>query len=285
MSMNTTPHGEFEDALGAYAIGALDADEKRTFEAHLSTCVSCQTELRTMRQVVAGIGLATEPVTPPDSLKTRVMTHATAQPQRTLPEAEVRSGAKTVPPEVFRAKRSWAASPLALAASLALALGAGIYALSLRTQVRLLQDLVTQASAQARSLRDELQQARRDGSALRTTIRVLTAPDLIRVALKGQTDAPKASAVGFWSRAQGLVFNAEGLPAIDVSLVYQLWIIRDGKPESAGLISVDANGNSLHTISANLAPNPPEGLAVSRERAGGVTQPVGPIVLHGTAPK
>ena len=42
----------------AYAIGALDADETRVFEAHLATCASCQAELRTMRRVVAGIGLA-----------------------------------------------------------------------------------------------------------------------------------------------------------------------------------------------------------------------------------
>jgi anti-sigma-K factor RskA len=285
MTMNQTPHGEFEDALGAYAIGALDADEKRVFEAHLATCESCQTELRSMRRVVAGIGLATEPVQPPDSLKARVIAHATSQPQPGIPGADPRSERKPATPDAPGRRRSWAASPLALAASLALATGAGIYALALRSQVLLLQDMVAQASAQSASLRDLLNEARRDAASLRTTIRVLVAPDLIRVDLKGQADAPNALARGFWSKAQGLVFNAEGLPAIDVSRVYQLWMISGDKAVSGGTFSVDASGAGTLTVPASVANTAPDALAVSLERAGGVASREGPIVLLGAAPR
>jgi hypothetical protein len=238
-----------------------------------------------MRRVVAGIGLATEPVPPPESLKARVIAQATSQPQRTLTGTAARSGPAAAAPDRSTPRHRWSASPLALAASVALALGAGIYALSLRSQVRTLQDMVAQASAQSASLRDQLNDARRDAASLRTTIRVLASPDLIRVDLKGQADAPNASAHGFWSKTQGLVFNAEGLPTIDVSRVYQLWMISGDKTVSGGTFSVDANGVGTLTVPASVASPAPDALAVSLERAGGVASRKGPIVLLGTSPK
>lgn len=283
MSMNPTPHGEFEDALGAYAIGALDADEKRVFEAHLVTCVSCQTELLVMRRVVAGIGLATEPVAPPESLKAFAIAHATSQPQRGLPGAAASIPAKPMTSEAPGPRRSWSASPVALAASLALAVASGIFAMSMRGQVTTLREMAAQASAQAASLRDELLEARRDAASLRTTVRVLTSPDLIRVDLKGTSEAPNAAARGFWSQAQGLVFSAQGLPAIDVSRVYQLWVIIGTQPPvSGGIFTVDANGTGMLTVPPNVAVTAPDALAVSLERAGGVPARVGPVVLLGT---
>src|SRR5262245_44055786 len=76
-----SPHGEYEEALSAYALGALDPSEKRAFEVHLSTCTICQAELREMRRVVAAVGISTEPVAPPEALKARVLAHATAGAQ------------------------------------------------------------------------------------------------------------------------------------------------------------------------------------------------------------
>jgi len=38
------------DDLAAYALGALDADERRTVDAHLETCPSCRAELRSLAE-------------------------------------------------------------------------------------------------------------------------------------------------------------------------------------------------------------------------------------------
>ncbi|MFN2507019.1 MAG: zf-HC2 domain-containing protein [Acidimicrobiales bacterium] len=38
-------HGEIQELLGAYALGAVDARERAIIEAHLATCDSCRVEL------------------------------------------------------------------------------------------------------------------------------------------------------------------------------------------------------------------------------------------------
>ena len=40
-----TTHSAFEEMVAAYAVGALDADDRRAFEAHLASCKQCATEL------------------------------------------------------------------------------------------------------------------------------------------------------------------------------------------------------------------------------------------------
>jgi len=43
------------DDLAAYALGALDADERRTVDAHLETCPSCRAELRSFAETTWAI--------------------------------------------------------------------------------------------------------------------------------------------------------------------------------------------------------------------------------------
>ena len=280
MTTMPSPHGEYEEALSAYALGALDPNEKRAFEVHLSTCTICQAELREMRRVVAAIGVSTEPVTPPEALKARVLAHATAGAQ--IPRRSA-SGVVDLPKAkpVTRDVPGW--HRLALAASILAAVAAGIYAWSQHTQVASLRQMIAQASTQNDALRREVATARRDAANLTRSIRVLSAPDLIRVDLKGQAPAPNAVARAYWSPTQGLVVNAEGLPRIDVSKVYQLWVINGAQVESGGLFTVDATGAGTVTAPPSAAPALPEAIAVSLEPAGGVPARTGAIVLLGSS--
>jgi anti-sigma-K factor RskA len=142
---------------------------------------------------------------------------------------------------------------LAVAASLALAAAAGLWALSMRARV----------------------------ATLDQTVAVLTAPDMVRVDLKGQSGAPNATARAFWSTSRGLVFSAENLPALDPARVYQLWTIHQGTPVSAGILRIDRAGGSAHRAPPPPGATPPEAVAVSIEPLGGVTAPTGAIVLIG----
>jgi len=48
-------HDAIRDLLGAYALGAVDADERRQVEAHLQSCADCREELVRHTAVIAGL--------------------------------------------------------------------------------------------------------------------------------------------------------------------------------------------------------------------------------------
>ncbi|MGI8672636.1 MAG: anti-sigma factor domain-containing protein, partial [Luteitalea sp.] len=111
---------------------------------------------------------------------------------------------------------------------------------------------------------------------------ILSAPDLARVDLAGQKDAPGAIARAFWSRAQGLVFTAARLPDLPRGRTYQLWVLTSGAPVSAGLFTPDASGGVSVVFETPVSLPAPTGMAVSVEPDGGVPAPTGDIILAGT---
>jgi anti-sigma-K factor RskA len=86
------------------------------------------------------------------------------------------------------------------------------------------------------------------------------------------------------SRQTGLVFTANALPALSADKAYQLWVIADGKPVSAGLVTPDSSGHAaqLFAMPPNLVA--PQAVAVTIEPAGGVSAPTGDKVLVGAVP-
>ncbi|SFC31484.1 Protein of unknown function [Nocardioides terrae] len=69
---------------GAYALDALDADERAEFERHLVGCDACRTEVDSLREAAAELGHLIE-ATPPAGLRERVL--ADAAVVRPLPPA------------------------------------------------------------------------------------------------------------------------------------------------------------------------------------------------------
>ena len=193
-----------------------------------------------MRRVVARASVRRpRPVAPPEGLKTRVLANAMAQEQQgtagggaspgfspCVHEADARhtSGTSRSPPP--------AAMERACSGRVARArYGAGMFARSLRTQVQSLRRRSPKRRRRFPLLTD-LATARRDAATLKTTIRVLSAPDMIQVNLKEQRRRPTPSraASGAVARSD---FQADGLPGSTFK-VYQLWVIKDGKPGSLG---------------------------------------------------
>src|SRR5262245_38748112 len=171
-----TGHDAFQDAPAAYALGAFDQDERLSFEAHLASCPICQGEVAQFRRVAAALGASTDAVNPPASLKARTLQRATSQ--RSHPVRVDRQAPAVAP----------VASPwrwLSIAAAMGLAAGLGVYAWSLRAEVRLLRGMVAESTARAEALRQEVTALRRDAARLTNTVNVLSAPDLLRVDLKG----------------------------------------------------------------------------------------------------
>lgn len=60
---------------GAYAVDAVDDDERAAFEHHLERCEECQDEVRGLREAAAQMGLPSE-VAPPPGLRDAVLAEA-----------------------------------------------------------------------------------------------------------------------------------------------------------------------------------------------------------------
>lgn len=108
------------------------------------------------------------------------------------------------------------------------------------------------------------------------------AADFRVVSLLGGENAPGASGLLVMDPEgdQGtLVVN--GLPALDPTRQYQLWLIRDGQRASGGVFSVSASGYGWLGLTAATPLYQVDGYGVTIEPAGGSPGPTGARVLSG----
>jgi anti-sigma factor RsiW len=272
-------HEELRESLPAFALGALDADERQAVAAHVATCDACTAELAELERVVMGIGLDAPPVTPPSDLRARVLQRVAREQQRPVTG---RAPAPFTPPQRHdRPAPSGSMMRLALAASILVAVAASFYAFALRTEIRALRETVNASTAEATSLRAELITMRKNAVEVTRVINVLKAPDMLSVSLKGQDTMPDAAGRAFWSRTAGLMFTADRLPALPPGRVYQLWTITGTAATSAGIFTPDAQGaTSVSGLVPAGAPKP-DAFGVTIEPTGGSVTPTMPIVMVG----
>jgi anti-sigma-K factor RskA len=112
--MSNDPH----DLLAAYALDALDDDERERFERHLPDCEECTEQLALLREPVAALAYAAEGPVPPKELRDRIVEGARAEPRAAV---------------IKLPRRNWAlgAAAAVAAAAAVLAIGLGLWANSL----------------------------------------------------------------------------------------------------------------------------------------------------------
>lgn len=190
---------------GAYALDALDPLERARFERHLEDCESCAVEVASFRATLTRVALTAE-VEPDPGLRTAVLAEVdrTRQVGPLVPQRRGGRGAQRV---------------LAVAAGV---LAAAVVGLTVRTAT--LSARLDTAEQVAGSVEDVL--GARDGVTLTEattadggTLRLLAAPS-----------------------TGTAVLVVEGIAAVDEDLDYQVWLVRDGEPVSAGLLEPDADG-------------------------------------------
>jgi anti-sigma factor RsiW len=130
--------------VGAYALDALDADDRSLVEQHLDACDACAEEVVETAGVAAELA-ADAAVPPPASLRSAVLAQVAVTRQdppvaRHAPPA-VRRGAPTgsgeAPPRSSGRRPWWWTRPLTVAAALLLAAGVGLGTVVVRQQSQL----------------------------------------------------------------------------------------------------------------------------------------------------
>jgi len=264
--MSANRHEAVSAMLGEYALGHLSGDERRDVDAHLEACEACRTGLREYTLLMDAIARTPEPVAPRAALRQRVL-------DGLAPIAPPARIGGRVPADARRAR----AGQWSLAAAAALVLGVGATLLVTRATAR-------RTDAELRATMVELEQ-RLDGYASQTdlALSILTAGDMRPIALAGQEDASGSAARAYWSPTRGLLVVADRLPLPPPGRIYQVWVITQGVPASAGLLGSQGTGRGML-----IAPPPARvasgavTVAVTDEPPGGLAAPTGAIRLAGS---
>jgi anti-sigma-K factor RskA len=268
-----------QEQASAYALGALDADETKAFEASLRVDPELRAlvhELRSVTEALAGTAPALEP---PAAVKARL-----------LLEIEDRrpSGPKTVQDQPVSGSAGRSASlwiPWAVAAAMAvLSLALLWQSTSLRSQLAAQAGRINELTASAELARAESADLRLAVAKLRESNRLAS----FRIALLDSllAAAPKAIAVSVWdNERQDGVFIVRNLKPLPSDQDYQLWIIdpKYSSPVDAGVFQVNAKGDVREDFRAKLPIQTANQFAVTIERKGGAAVPnVKAMVLAGS---
>jgi anti-sigma-K factor RskA len=250
-------HEEYLELAVIEALGALDGEDRLSFETHLASgCEICRDAIFDSEKALADLALAAPLAAPPDSVRARLF-------ERVRRDSVVRKERRSEP------SRLWMA--LAAAATLA-AVGLGLYARTLQRRA--------ETAETERVAREALE---RDLGSLTETLEAFTAPATRAVSLSGQGDALGAAAKAFLDPENRRLFlYVYNLPPPPPGRTYQLWLIVGGAAVSMGTFGVEPDGRGrLDTASVPQF----EGevtVAVTVEPSGGVPQPTGPMVLMGS---
>ncbi len=241
------------DLLAAYALGALDPEEKQAVSKHLSQCDSCQGEWQSYQETTALLAWSVPQIDPPEKIKQKILKTAQQSTASKMPLARTR---------LF----DWfyRSAPALSFVFLVAIIGLLISILLLWQQVRQA-DLREQAAMQQVA-----------------SFRMLS-NDYQVVHLTSMDNMSHASGVLVFTQdgmSGALIVN--GLPVLDNNHQYQLWLNKNGMRTSGGVFNVGQDGYNLVEVGqAPLAFNSYSSFGITIEPYGGSPSPTGKKVLGG----
>jgi len=238
-----TGHEQWLEQGDIYALGALDGQELKDFEAHLASgCAVCEAYIRETRESLLLLHRAITPFEPSAAMKTRVFDQI-ADGKRVVPITEAK----------LRKSRIW----LRMSGTIA----AGILGVVI--------------TATYYHYRYEPRH-----SVYSAVIDLLRDPNTRDVALYGAGPTPAALGRFLWNKSgEGHLF-VTNLPAAPEGKMYAVWTIaQESSPRYVASIRTDAKG--LGGVHINAAPSdkPIQTFAVTLEPVGTTAAPTGPMVL------
>lgn len=282
---NEHSHNEpFKELCAGYVLQALDEDERKAFEKMLENATEEQQRLyREMRSIANQPSFTKEPGETSESLKNRLINQ--------LPSEEDDAGAEeTASPPVPAVDEdpssekdgdeeeekeveafNWAAfSAAASFALLILSLSLLFYSFNLSSEINDQQAEITE-------LTNELSQKEE-------ILAILESQDVDMVLMSGLEINPDGYGKVIWdSENRRALLQVSNLPATPPDKEYQLWIIRNNEPVSAGVFAVNNTSNAFFKFEemADARNDSTRAFAVTMEPEGGMPQPTGDMYLLG----
>jgi len=248
--MNKT-HDELKSLIAPYVLGAVSPEEMEEVRSHIISCEECMAEADSYSGAVSSLALSVDPESIPDSLIDNVMREARAdakQPVASIPSVPDDSDRSNV--TELRRSRPIYAIVAAAAALLIVAVLAG----ALITTTNELDDTRDQLASE----RERVEQLAQTEGAMR-----LAGPSGDVIGAMLPTD-------------EGGVFVVHGLDDPPRDHTYQVWLLDDGQPTSAGTFDPASGVGGLQT---DRSLDGVDGVAVTVEPAGGSPTPTGDPIL------
>jgi anti-sigma-K factor RskA len=257
-------HDQFRELIEAYALGALDANERAALEAHLASgCTECGKALEEARLVVTQLAYLAPPAEPSDMLRARVLRTVRA-------DAAASGGGGSLPMQAGGSQRS--SIPMWLWAGVAALLIVSVYSTweagKMRQQVTEMNQRLAAELKERKQREEELTLAKHEAW-------ILTDPNSKKIKIMpNDKSMPMVEAV--WHPKMGIYVMAQQMPMPKDNKVLQLWLIpKNGtKPMPSHVFWPDASGKI-----GEMVANPPEdmaetkALAITEEPPGGSLQP------------
>jgi hypothetical protein len=241
----TAEHDVLRDLIAPVALGAAAPSDVARVEAHAAACAVCREELAALRAGADVLALAVRQVDPPDSLKRSLMDAVRAEAPGRQPAVGVTG--RHAPPAPAHRERSRPAWLARLRPWPVTAVVASVAALLLGWNIA-------------------LQTTRGDHR------------DVSTLSVSGTADAPRISGrVVYVPDEDTAIVRLDRLPPLRAGDAYQLWVIRNGRPTSAGLFEATGRAEAQRTVTGVRGA---DAIGVTAQPIADRTTPEGPMLVQ-----
>lgn len=256
----------FEELCAGYVLNALEPDERSEFEEMLAAADKEQRELyQKMRSTANNLAFNTNRVEPSEAVKQNLL-------QVINEDIEEEQS-------VYSDNFDW--QKFAIAASFALllvALSLLFYTFNLSSQLETRNEQLDQQQQIITELEKEIEQKNE-------MLAILEAREVDMVVMRGMEASPQGYGKVIWDpEQQKALLQVSNLPPVPADKEYQLWIIKNNEPISAGLFAVNDPKRDAFFKIEQMEPageQATNAFAVTLEPKGGMPKPTGDMYLMG----
>ncbi len=236
-------HEEIRPFLEEYVFGALEEPDFSAVEAHLTSgCADCRSAVKELSELALKLAQTVPAETPAPAVREKLLAR--------IAEGRLHPASKTS----RLTRRAWIPALVSAAAAVALFFWGN------------------HLNQENKKLRQQLAEAE-------DVTRLLASPGMEFVGLKGVDPNPQAFGKAVVDKDKGdAVVYMYRLPQTPEGKEYQLWVMKDGQPTSAGLFRVASDGSAslkLHDLPESAS------FLVTIEPEGGQPVPTGMMYLTG----
>lgn len=275
MTDEPTNNEQFEELCAGYVLDALEPEERSEFEQLLQNASEEELELfQRMRTAANQMAFSVKDTEAPEAVKERILDQVRAE------EEEIEESNITTMPPGKEDSESFDRTTFAIAASFALllvTLSLVFYSFNLSFEISDKEEVIQEQQARISELQNEVAQKEE-------LLSILESREVDLVLMSGMEANPNGYGKIIWdSESKRALLQVSNLPAVPSDKDYQLWIIKNNKPVSAGVFAVNNPGkDSFFKIEEmDGTEQSADAFAVTMEPKGGMPQPTGDMYLMG----